>query len=47
MEINLTSNSSILLDVVDIADTKNLLDKLVVLKFNGALGTAMGFNGSK
>ncbi|XP_008445325.1 UTP--glucose-1-phosphate uridylyltransferase-like isoform X2 [Cucumis melo] len=31
----------------DIADTKNLLDKLVVLKFNGALGTAMGFNGSK
>ncbi|KGN62263.1 UTP--glucose-1-phosphate uridylyltransferase isoform X2 [Cucumis sativus] len=31
----------------DIADTKNLLDKLVVLKFNGALGTTMGFNGSK
>lgn len=31
----------------DIAKTKNLLDKLVVLKFNGALGTAMGFNGPK
>ncbi|XP_038884595.1 UTP--glucose-1-phosphate uridylyltransferase-like [Benincasa hispida] len=31
----------------DIAETKNLLDKLVVLKFNGVLGTAMGFNGPK
>lgn len=26
----------------DIAETKNLLDKLVVLKFNGVLGTAVG-----
>lgn len=31
----------------DIAETRNLLDKLVVLKFNGVLGTAMGFKGPK
>lgn len=31
----------------DILETKQLLDKLVVLKFNGTLGTQMGFNGPK
>ncbi|XP_021283178.1 UTP--glucose-1-phosphate uridylyltransferase-like isoform X2 [Herrania umbratica] len=31
----------------DIADMKQLLDKLVVVKFNGALGKNMGFNGPK
>ncbi|KAL9432609.1 hypothetical protein AB3S75_027606 [Citrus x aurantiifolia] len=31
----------------DIAETKMLLDKLVVVKFNGALGTNMGFSGPK
>lgn len=31
----------------DIAETKKLLDKLVVVKFNGALGTNMGFSGPK
>ncbi|KAL2478443.1 UTP--glucose-1-phosphate uridylyltransferase-like [Forsythia ovata] len=31
----------------DILETKQLLDKLVVLKFNGSLGTKMGFNGPK
>lgn len=31
----------------DILETKQLLDKLVVLKFNGSLGTQMGFNGPK
>lgn len=31
----------------DIAETKMLLDKLVVMKFNGALGTNMGFSGPK
>lgn len=31
----------------DIRKTKEMLDKLVVVKFNGALGTSMGFNGPK
>lgn len=31
----------------DIAETKMLLDKLVVMKFNGALGTNMGFSAPK
>ncbi|GKV47258.1 hypothetical protein SLEP1_g54172 [Rubroshorea leprosula] len=31
----------------DIAKTKEILDKLVVVKFNGALGTTMGFSGPK
>lgn len=31
----------------DVAETKQLLDKLVVLKLNGALGTKMGFDGPK
>ncbi|KAK9282814.1 hypothetical protein L1049_011036 [Liquidambar formosana] len=31
----------------DFAETKELLDKLVVLKFNGGLGTKLGFNGPK
>lgn len=31
----------------DIVETKMLLDKLVVVKFNGALGTNMGFSGPK
>lgn len=31
----------------DIAEIKNLLDKIVVVKFNDALGTALGFNGPK
>ncbi|KAJ4713634.1 putative Utp-glucose-1-phosphate uridylyltransferase [Melia azedarach] len=31
----------------DIAETKELLDKLVVVKFNGALGTNLGFSGPK
>ncbi|KAH9780846.1 UTP--glucose-1-phosphate uridylyltransferase [Citrus sinensis] len=31
----------------DIAETKMLLDKLVVVKFNGALGTNMGFSAPK
>ncbi|XVF06732.1 hypothetical protein REPUB_Repub06bG0076000 [Reevesia pubescens] len=31
----------------DIAETKQLLDKLVVVKFNGALGKNMGFSGPK
>ncbi|XWS58617.1 hypothetical protein CRYUN_Cryun08bG0050000 [Craigia yunnanensis] len=31
----------------DIAETKQLLDKLVVVKFNGALGKNMGFCGPK
>ncbi|CAL0326892.1 unnamed protein product [Lupinus luteus] len=31
----------------DIEETKKLLDKLVVLKFNGALGTDMGLEGPK
>jgi len=32
---------------VDVAETKNLLDKLVVLKLNGGLGTTMGCTGPK
>jgi UTP--glucose-1-phosphate uridylyltransferase len=31
----------------DVAETKNLLDKLVVLKLNGGLGTTMGCTGPK
>ncbi|CAI9769667.1 unnamed protein product [Fraxinus pennsylvanica] len=31
----------------DILETKQILDKLVVLKFNGSLGTKMGFHGPK
>ncbi|CAN4126100.1 unnamed protein product [Withania somnifera] len=31
----------------DLAETKQLLDKLVVLKFNGNLGSDMGFSGPK
>uniref|UniRef100_A0A5B7B8U0 UTP--glucose-1-phosphate uridylyltransferase n=1 Tax=Davidia involucrata TaxID=16924 RepID=A0A5B7B8U0_DAVIN len=31
----------------DLLETKKMLDKLVVLKFNGDLGTKMGFNGPK
>lgn len=31
----------------DIKTTKEILDKLVVVKFNGALGTTMGFTGPK
>uniref|UniRef100_A0A6N2NI94 UTP--glucose-1-phosphate uridylyltransferase n=1 Tax=Salix viminalis TaxID=40686 RepID=A0A6N2NI94_SALVM len=31
----------------DIAEIKNLLDKIVVVKFNDTLGTAVGFNGPK
>ncbi|KAK6162787.1 hypothetical protein DH2020_002628 [Rehmannia glutinosa] len=31
----------------DISETKQLLDKLVILKFNGSLGTKIGFNGPK
>lgn len=31
----------------DVSDLKQLLDKVVVLKFNGNLGTNMGFNGPK
>lgn len=30
-----------------VEETEELLDKLVVLKFNGALGTNMGFDGPK
>lgn len=33
--------------ISDMVDAKMLLDKLVVVKFNGALGTNMGFNGPK
>ncbi|KAB2035316.1 hypothetical protein E1A91_D04G146300v1 [Gossypium mustelinum] len=32
---------------VDIAESKQLLDKLVVVKYNGALGKNMGFGGPK
>ncbi|KAL0838419.1 hypothetical protein Bca101_090309 [Brassica carinata] len=32
---------------VDVSETKNLLDKLVVLKLNGGLGTTMGCTGPK
>lgn len=32
---------------VGVDRTEELLDKLVVLKFNGALGTNMGFHGPK
>ncbi|KAL9175722.1 hypothetical protein ABFS82_02G129800 [Erythranthe guttata] len=31
----------------DSTETKQLLDKLVILKFNGSLGTKIGFNGPK
>ncbi|KAL3516659.1 hypothetical protein ACH5RR_023561 [Cinchona calisaya] len=31
----------------DVSDIKQLLDKVVVLKFNGSLGTNMGFSGPK
>ncbi|KAG6751988.1 hypothetical protein POTOM_044203 [Populus tomentosa] len=31
----------------DIAEIKNLLDKIVVVKFNDSMGTALGFNGPK
>ncbi|CAN1125272.1 Ribosomal protein S2, mitochondrial [Linum perenne] len=31
----------------DFAETKHILDKLVVVKLNSALGTAIGFNGPK
>ncbi|GAV57494.1 Ribosomal_S2 domain-containing protein/UDPGP domain-containing protein [Cephalotus follicularis] len=31
----------------DVMETKKLLDKLVVVKLNGALGTDLGFNGPK
>ncbi|XP_011086724.1 UTP--glucose-1-phosphate uridylyltransferase [Sesamum indicum] len=31
----------------DISEAKQVLDKLVVLKFNGSLGTKIGFNGPK
>lgn len=31
----------------DISEIKNLLDKIVVVKFNDTLGTALGFNGPK
>ncbi|XP_012070328.1 UTP--glucose-1-phosphate uridylyltransferase isoform X2 [Jatropha curcas] len=31
----------------DVAEIKQLLDKLVVVKFNGAFGTAVGFSGPK
>ncbi|CAI0437933.1 unnamed protein product [Linum tenue] len=31
----------------DSVETKRILDKLVVVKFNGTLGTAVGFNGPK
>lgn len=31
----------------DITETKQLLDRLVVLKFNGASGKNMGFSGPK
>lgn len=31
----------------DLTETKQLLDKLVVLKFNGNLGSDMGFSGPK
>ncbi|KAL6575546.1 hypothetical protein OROHE_000923 [Orobanche hederae] len=31
----------------DISETKQLFEKLVVLKFNGSLGTEVGFNGPK
>ncbi|XP_061946420.1 UTP--glucose-1-phosphate uridylyltransferase-like isoform X1 [Populus nigra] len=31
----------------DIAEIKNLLDKIVMVKFNDTLGTALGFNGPK
>ncbi|CAN7112980.1 unnamed protein product [Brassica rapa subsp. narinosa] len=33
--------------MVDVSETKNLLDKLVVLKLNGGLGTTMGCTGPK
>ena len=33
--------------VTDPAETKKLLDKLVVLKLNGGLGTTMGCTGPK
>lgn len=32
---------------VDIVEIKQLLDKLVVVKFNGSLGTSLGFSGPK
>lgn len=31
----------------DLAETRKLLDKLVVLKLNGGLGTTMGCTGPK
>ncbi|KAI3444911.1 hypothetical protein Pfo_001576 [Paulownia fortunei] len=31
----------------DISETKQLFDKLVIVKFNGSLGTKIGFNGPK
>lgn len=33
--------------VADLEETKKLLDKLVVLKLNGGLGTTMGCTGPK
>jgi len=33
--------------IADSAQTKSLLDKLVVLKLNGGLGTTMGCTGPK
>ncbi|MFQ6653495.1 hypothetical protein Gotur_024871, partial [Gossypium turneri] len=35
------------LSCADIAKSKQLLDKLVVVKYNGALGKNMGFGGPK
>ena len=36
-----------ILNNADSAETKKLLDKLVVLKLNGGLGTTMGCTGPK
>lgn len=52
MRVSLIQWSSFLriyyqLNVADPAETKKLLDKLVVLKLNGGLGTTMGCTGPK
>lgn len=38
---------TLLLNTVDLSEMKKLLDKLVVLKLNGGLGTTMGCTGPK
>ncbi|KAA8515745.1 hypothetical protein F0562_018644 [Nyssa sinensis] len=46
-EVFVLSYESLLPASDDLLETKKMMDKLVVLKFNGDLGTKMGFNGPK